>query len=212
MALSNIPESDNFDTNVQIPADGDAADASDFLASTIRPLVNRSRWLHTRLNPLWAGGTIAPLGPVVFDLGGGSITFQGDDDYNISLGSGVQLFANGRMAGHMFTPDRTGRANWKPRVAAPSGNQEINPRLRDYYNYTPSANIDVQLAVDADYKPGDHATIVNHASGFQITVKNPAGVTLVILHSRSADHPSWGEVYLDEDGTTWRAGRWFQAS
>jgi hypothetical protein len=49
MPLHNVPESDNFSANVQMPADGDAADASDFEASTIKPIVDRVRWLYNRI-------------------------------------------------------------------------------------------------------------------------------------------------------------------
>jgi hypothetical protein len=70
MALHNVTESDSFDTNVQMPADGDAADSSDFESSTIRPLTNRSRWIKNKIDALLAwisGGTVNPAAPVTID-------------------------------------------------------------------------------------------------------------------------------------------------
>lgn len=65
MALHTVTESDSFDTNIQMPADGDPADASDFESSSIRPLSNRTRWLWNRVSELakfLVGGTITMTG------------------------------------------------------------------------------------------------------------------------------------------------------
>lgn len=78
MALHNVPESDAFDTNVQMPADGDPADSSDLEASTIRPLTNRARWLKNKIDALVAwvtGGTVSPAGAVTVDE---DLTVTGD--------------------------------------------------------------------------------------------------------------------------------------
>ncbi len=210
MALSNVSESDSFDTNVQMPADGDPADASDLLASTVRPLVNRSRWLFNRLNPFWAGGTVAPDDPVIIDLSLGSWTFQGNDDNNVILGVGVQLFANGRMAGQLFTPGRTGRANRKRVTYAGGTNQTINATLYDTFRGTPSAAIDLQIAAGS-YDDGDHLVVCNYATtaGRNITVRDPAATLLSVVPVGSGAVPSWSE-YI-HDGTSWSLLRSFAA-
>lgn len=80
MALHTVTESDSFDTNIQMPADGDPADASDFESSSIRPLTNRSRWLWNKIQALIAwidGGTITPADDVIIDQ---SVTVNGSLD------------------------------------------------------------------------------------------------------------------------------------
>lgn len=217
MALHNVPESDSFDTNVQMPADGDSADSSDFESSTIRPLVNRLRWLKGKVDyilRLFSGGSVDTTENATLTIADGKkLTIQsnsaGADDGALDLKE-VYTDFHGYVRGPLFLAGGTGRANLKPGTYTPSGNMLVNARKYNFLSLTPSANIDVTLETDAEYFEGDHLWVVNHASGFQISVKNPAGTNIVILHSRSADHPSWGLVYYE--GGVWRAGPWFQAS
>lgn len=213
MALHNVPESDSFDTNVQMPADGDAADASDFEASTIRPLTNRSRWFKGKIDyilRLFTGGAVETTENATLTISDGKTLKVESGTGNLDLTDVYTDFA-GFVRGHLFESNAAGRANKKPYVASPGAHvTTINPRLYDWVKLTPTANINFQIPVDATYVEGEHFKVVNDASGFQISVKNPAGTNIVVLHSRSADHPSWAEVVLV--GGVWTVGPFFQAS
>lgn len=207
MPLHNITESDAFPVNVQMPADGDAADASDIEASTMAPLTNRTRWLFNRLNPIWAGGTVTPADALIFNLTGGNLEFTGNDDYNVHFGAGAKLFPNGRMGNHLFNGNGGyGRANKRLRIENLGADGTFDPTLHDRALMTPiGAHRSFQVLTSVTPQIGDACVVVNYSGTYQITVKNPLGGTMIILAPNTV--PAWAEVIWD--GTFWILGPTF---
>lgn len=178
----NIAGNDNFPANVRVIDDGDTCSNAEH-GATAQDLADRTKWAYLRLNPFWAGGTVAPTGPVVIDLSGGSWTFQGDDDFNIELGAGVQFFANGRMAGPLFTAGRTGRANRKPSATLTgAGPHTIRPDLYDTFVCNCSGAVILNIDPAGTYVEGDSFKVVNIATsnGYTVTIKHSSGTVTVM--------------------------------
>jgi hypothetical protein len=204
MPLHNITESDSFPVNVQMPADGDSADASDFEASTTGPLANRTRWLYNRVNPIWAGGTVTPAGALNLSLLSGHLTINSNDDWGLMIGPNAKLFANGRIGNHCFDGDGGyGRANKRVRIENLGADGTFDPTLHDRALMTPvGAHRSFQVLTSITPEIGDHCVVVNYSATYQITVKNQLGNTMIILAPNTV--PAWAEVIWD--GTFWIVG------
>jgi len=157
MPLSNVPETDTFTTNVQMPADGDPADASDFQASTIVPLTNRSRWVKTRMDELvkfLIGGTITMTANVVFT--GFRLTLT-----NLTVAAGYL----------------TGQSLRKPLVYAaasnPSSPISLNPITNDavlFRSSSISGTTTLKILDDSDAVPVGYSVLVRNAAGQIVNV------------------------------------------
>jgi hypothetical protein len=205
MALHNVSETDSFATNVQMPADGDPADSSDFEASTIKPLTDRSRWCKLRLDPWVTGGTLTLPGDSTNPLTiiAGTIGFDNtglSDDAGLKLGDGA---TGGVLMGPYSKQGGTGRQPKKVVAGTPATNQTVNPRYTDLVRYNPSAAIELAILTDADYVTGDHFRVVNVSatSGRTITVKDPGGATIYVVPIASGSRTSWVDIVYD--GANW---------
>lgn len=209
MALHNVPESDSFDTNVQMPSDGDAADASDLETSTVRPLVNRTRWLSNRFSPFLLGGTVEPASHLVFDLSSGKLEVVGDGDYGLEIGSGAQLLPHGRIGDYCFDGEGSyGRPNRRVRIASLGSNTTIDPALHDTFMLTP---VDANRVVEIDTpiispQRGDWCVVVNLSGTYTLQVNAPGGSGLFSLAAEDTNVRHWVEIVYN--GTAWVALRW----
>ncbi len=169
MPLHNVTDSDAYDANIQMPADGDPADASDFESSTVRPIANRFRWLKTRLDLLlvWLdGGTITPAGAVDFDQ---SLGVGGD------LGVGANLDVGGWMRGR-----RRVRADFPTADETYDGTSPIDV----VYVERPAlaAGTTTITISDTGFGNGDTITVcvVGASSGKNVVIDTPSGGTLAL--------------------------------
>lgn len=203
MSLHNVSESDAFPTNVQMPSDGDSADASDLEASTVKPLADRTRWLYTRLNPFWAGGTVAPADEVVIDLSNGYLEIVGNDDWGLRIGAGAKLWTGGRMGDHLFNGDGGyGRANYRMRVESIGADTTVDPTQHNLVHLTPTgANRVATIAPSITPVRGDACKIVNFSTSFTVQVNAPGGGAILTLSAADTNIRAWVEVVFD--GTSW---------
>jgi hypothetical protein len=196
-----VEDGSTYPASVTVPEDGDARNAASVVVG-FQALANRCAYMFGKvIDALVNGGTWLIGGEstgLTLDLSNGMIKLIGNDDHNIHLGGlngspgGVQFFANGNMAGHMFTAGRTGRANHKIVNLGTSSNQLISPLTHDTFAYLTGADIEVQVSTaEADLEDGDHFKVINKiTSSGTITVKNTAGVTLHVVPLPSGGMPA----------------------
>lgn len=181
-----VEDGSTYPASVTVPEDGDARNAASVVVG-FQALADRCKYLVTKLGAWLTGGLIRPTGDVTYNLDLSSLTFNGNDDNNIDLGVGVQLFANGKMASHLFTAGRTGRANYKPQVmsVAASSTTLIDPRYYDIFFVLPGAgsncNLKVDPATDGVLQVGDHFTVVSTGSAEYIDILDSAGTSMGIV-------------------------------
>ncbi len=210
---TNIIETPVKGTTIEVPIGTDKRKASSLMAAW-QAIANRLKFLedwHTVLNVLIEGGTLTPEDDVTVALTGGHLTFTGNTDYGIVLGTDTFLIANGRMRGALFAgAGGSGRANKRVQgTIAPvaASTTEVDASTFDHVWVNPGGdcNIQIENAPATAYVVGDHITVQN-VSISTVDVKNPAGTTLIQLIG-----PSWCTMVLAEDGTTWRVGPFYLA-
>jgi hypothetical protein len=165
MPLHTVTESDSFDTNVQMPADGDGADSSDLESSTIAPLTNRTRWLKNALEVLQAF------------LNGGALTLAENLTYTIASGkileiTGQQLRLNdvltrvaGKVVGHLFTAGQEGVANKKTLyVGSGAGDFQVYVYGYDTVIVSGTSGLRTALLMPDNLVDGHHVRLVNEST------------------------------------------------
>lgn len=220
---TDIIETATKGTTISVPIGTDTRTAAS-LNNAWQAIGNRLLWLEEVIERLGgasatlnASGSFIPPASLVFDLSTGALSFIGNDDFNIHLGGvggspgGVQFFANGLMASHLFTAGRTGRVNAKCFAAAPGANTTIDVLLYNHLAYTPSADLNVQIDISgstgagAVLQSGDGARFINYSTSFSISVRDPANAEIIALGvAASAAEPSWADVYYN--GSAWKTG------
>lgn len=174
MATHNVTESDNFPANVQMPADGDPADASDFESTTIKPLADRTRWIVNRLTAL--GGVLSLANDLVWDIALGKTLQLGNGVGRLLLAAGSVEFQE-NATGRLFGPTGSGRIPKKQLVITPgAGTTTVDTSAYDTVHATPTANCFIKM--QAGGGEGAHCRVVNHSSSFTVTVLDPGGGTL----------------------------------
>ena len=204
MSLHTITESDSFSPNVQMPSDGDNADASDFEASTLKPLVDRTRWSYNRLNPFWAGGNVTTPGTVNWEFPtlGTELKIFGPGLLNLQEILEIRVDRN--LQGPLVGPGN-GRVPHKLLLKNTSGN--INPVTKNYFICAPSANISLTINLGGEtLVEGDHFHVLNRSTSYTVTVLDVDGVTPVIVVPAAAiGVPAVQEAIWD--GSAWVYGR-----
>ncbi len=185
MALHNVSESDSFDTNIQMPADGDSADSSDLEASTIGPLTNRTRWLKNALATVQAfinGGAATLANNLEYTLANGkTLTFKkGGVLGNLVNFSEVFVRFNGQVSGKLFTAGVEGIANKKiARVTSGAGDFSVFSFGHDTIIISGiSGPRTVVLETPAAGSDGHHVRIVNESNLFFVSYKPFGGVNM----------------------------------
>lgn len=220
---SNIVETATKGSAISAPLDADLRNAAS-VRTPLQSVGNRLAWLEAVVSRLFgtsatanaAGTSLVPEDNLTLDLSSGRLDIVGNDDNNINLGGvggtpgGVQLFANGNMAAHMFTAGRTGRANKKLVNLGTSANQTIDPRAYDTFAYLTGAAIDVQVSTaEVDLEDGDWFRVINKVtSAGAITVKNTAGVTLHVVPLPSGGLPAMREYTWHAATSSWVLTDW----
>jgi hypothetical protein len=187
---SAIVETPVQGTPIDAPLDADLRNAAS-VRVPFQATGNRLNWLEAFVKRIGGIATdlittalLIPAGNLTLRLTGGNLIFDGNDDYNVYLGGiggtpgGVQLFANGNMAGQMFTKGRTGRANRKPNATLTgAGPFDIRPDLYDTYQVSASGACVINIDPAGTYAEGDSFRVVNLATsnGYTIAIKSGGG-------------------------------------
>lgn len=215
---SNIVETATKGTAISAPLDADARNAAS-VRIPFQAVGNRLAWLEAFVSRV-AGAAVdvvttavlVPVGNLTLRLTGGSLIIDGNDDYNIHLGGlsgspgGVQLFAYGNMASHLFTAGRTGRPNRKVQVITPAaGTTNIDPTYYDTIFVTPSVGCSLKITPTGTPVAGDWIEVVSLSGSNSAQILDPASAVpegdVSPLRSATGFHRSAVYVYA---GGAWR--------
>lgn len=205
---SNIVETATKGSAISAPIGADVRNAAS-VRTPFQAVGDRLAWLEALVTRLCGTATniittalLVPNGTVTLNLGAANLEIIGDDDGNIYLGGvgnspgGVQMYANGNMASHMFTGGRTGRANRKPDATLTgAGPFNIRPDLYDTFICSGSGAIIVNIDPAGSYVTGEHFRIVNLATsnGYTVAIKSASG---------TIEHMKIGNGFVNSYGHT----------
>jgi hypothetical protein len=104
---SNVSDSDDFTTTIQVPNDGEDATSASLLDTFVQGLSNRTKWLYNAIKAWRDGGTITPSGSVTIAQAltvTGNLTSSGTDD--VTVGDDLTVGDNATINGTLTVAEQ----------------------------------------------------------------------------------------------------------